>query len=168
MAIKITKPGQKEFYGFCRWCGCEFSYEISDLKLSATGDKLECPCCGKDYLHQSKVQSPTIPGGTWPLQGLPIETYDDPCKGCAWTEFNRQNINYTGDTPCTWCLKNQVTCGVQSGTTLNDLLNQPFNQKLEEYSKQCNCDDNAVCAICSGTGKGYTNAVSSTTGVEND
>ena len=39
--IKITKHGQKEFHGFCTWCGCEFTYEISDLKLSATGNKLD-------------------------------------------------------------------------------------------------------------------------------
>ena len=54
--VKIVKPGQKEFHGFCKWCGCEFTYEISDLKLSATSDKLDCPPCGKDYYHPTITQ----------------------------------------------------------------------------------------------------------------
>ena len=76
MAIKITKPGQKEFHAFCKWCGCEFTYEISDLKLSATSDKLNCPTCGKDYHHPSMVQDPTLQTGIgyqWPSD------MTDPC-----------------------------------------------------------------------------------------
>lgn len=108
--IKITKPGQKEFHGFCRWCGCEFVYEISDLKLSATSDKVSCPTCGKDYHHPSMVQDPTIPGGIgyqWPSDST------DPCAGCVWRENLLRNGLYVGDTPCTWCNKNRlnsITC----------------------------------------------------------
>lgn len=123
--IKITKPGQKEFHGFCKWCGCEFTYEISDLKLSATSDKLSCPTCGKDYYHPSMVQDPTIPGGigygrlqdiTWPPDPIPCTpdmTKTDPCAGCAWRENLLRDGLYVGDTPCTWCNNNKfnsITC----------------------------------------------------------
>lgn len=164
MAIKITKPGQKEFHGFCTWCGCEFTYEISDLKLSATGNKLNCPTCGKDYFHQSMVQDPTIPGGigrlqTWPPEPIPCTpdmTKTDPCAGCVWRENLYRDGLYVGDTPCTWCDKNKFN-------TIK--ANEPM-QKLDDYitlcsvkapeahlsgpGKTCNCDENAVCSECSG------------------
>lgn len=104
--IKINKPGQKEFHGFCKWCGCEFTYEISDLKLY----KVSCPTCGKDYHHPSMVQDPIIPGSItyqWPSDST------DPCAGCAWRSNLEHGLVYIGDTPCTWCGKNKfnsTTC----------------------------------------------------------
>ena len=133
MAIKITKPGQKEFHGFCKWCGCQFTYEISDLKLSATGDKLDCPTCGKTYHHPSMVQDPTIPGGIWPLQTLPFETYNDPCEGCAWKDNLGKLGTYVGDTPCTWCAKKQIT---------NLVAGVPLEIQQEPYMTLCT--DNAT------------------------
>jgi len=127
--IKITKPGQKEFHGFCKWCGCEFTYEISDLKLSATSDKISCPTCGKDYHHPSMVQDPTIPGDigrlqdiTWPPEPIPCTpdmTKTDPCAGCVWRENLLRDGLYVGDTPCTWCDKNKfnsITSSTPPGT----------------------------------------------------
>ena len=70
--IKITKPGQKEFHGVCRRCGCKFTYAISDLKLSATSDKVSCLTCGEDYYHPYMVQEPAIPGGIGRLHTLPL------------------------------------------------------------------------------------------------
>jgi hypothetical protein len=113
--IKIIEHGQTKFHGFCRWCGCEFTYEISDLKLSATSDKVSCPTCGKDYHHPSMIQDPTIPGGlgrlqTWPPEPIPCTpdmTKTDPCAGCAWRENLLRDGLYIGDTPCTWCNKNR-------------------------------------------------------------
>lgn len=129
MAIKITKPGQKEFHGFCKWCGCEFTYEISDLKLSATSDKVSCPTCGKDYHHPALVQDPTIPGGigydklqTWPHIGvepipcIPDFSKTDPCAGCTWRENLLRDGMYIGDTPCTWCNKNKFNTNICDGT----------------------------------------------------
>lgn len=104
MAIKITKPGQKEFHAFCKRCGCEFTYEISDLKLSASSDKVSCPTCGRDYHHPSMVQDPTLQPGIgyqWPSDAT------DPCAGCAWRENLKRNGVYVGDTPCNWCNKNK-------------------------------------------------------------
>jgi hypothetical protein len=154
--IKITKPGQKEFHGFCKWCGCEFTYEISDLKLSATSDKVSCPTCGKDYHHPSMVQDPTIPGGigrlqTWPPEPIPCTpdmTKTDPCAGCAWRENLLRDGLYIGDTPCTWCNKGRfnVTCGDSinslSGTSLQGA------SKLEQYLSPCMGDFDAQANAC--------------------
>ena len=135
MAIKITKPGQKEFYGFCKWCGCEFTYEISDLKLSATGDKLDCPTCGKTYHHNMMVQDPTIPGDigrlqTWPPEPIPCTpdmTKTDPCAGCAWRENLLRDGLYIGDTPCTWCNKNRFN-------TITSIADKIF---VKDYTTPC-------------------------------
>lgn len=161
--IKITKPGQKEFHGFCRWCGCEFTYEISDLKLSAAGNKLECPTCGKDYFHQSMIQDPTIPGGverlqTWPPEPIPCTpdmTKTDPCAGCVWRENLLRDGLYVGDTPCTWCNKNKFNTAtmVMPNQSFSDYTTLCGGKAPDAHftSKECNCDENAVCSICSGT-----------------
>jgi hypothetical protein len=134
--IKITKPGQKEFHGFCKWCGCEFTYEISDLKLSATSDKVSCPTCGKDYYHNMIVQDPNIPGGigrlqTWPPDLTPCTpdmTKTDPCAGCAWREQLLREGVYVGDTPCTWCDKNKFNSTTCTQPSLSDYTTPCINQ----------------------------------------
>ncbi len=143
--IKITKPGQKEFHGFCKWCGCEFTYEISDLKLSATSDKLDCPTCGKSYHHQSMVQNPTIPGGIgypWQTVGdtIPCETNRaDPCAGCAWRENLLRDGVYIGDTPCTWCNKNRFNSSASTGITLFGTTKVPPEAYLTPCSDSSSC-----------------------------
>jgi hypothetical protein len=140
MAIKITKPGQKEFHGFCKWCGCEFTYEISDLKLSASCDKVSCPTCGKDYHHNMMVQEPAIPGGigrlqTWPPEPIPCTpdmTKTDPCAGCVWRENLLRDGVYVGDTPCTWCNKNRFNSITCTQPSLKDYTTPCVNQ-LDTY-----------------------------------
>ena len=46
--IKIIKDGQKEFIAKCSTCGCEFSYQLIDVKLSS----VVCPCCGHYVAHK--------------------------------------------------------------------------------------------------------------------
>jgi hypothetical protein len=147
MAIKITKPGQKEFHGFCKWCGCEFTYEISDLRLSATSDKVSCPTCGKDYHHPSMVQDPTIPGGIgyqWPSDSA------DPCAGCAWRENLLRDGLYIGDTPCTWCNKskcNNITCSTSplNGTIQgNDISLKSYLTDYAAGNSVCSCTSKEV------------------------
>lgn len=46
--IKIIKPGKKEFTAICDKCGCEFTYELSDLSLN---NYVPCPECHYGYLH---------------------------------------------------------------------------------------------------------------------
>ena len=137
MAIKILKEGQKEFAAHCIWCGCEFTYEISDLRLSAAGDKLECPTCGKAYYHNVRARDPVVLN---PQPSIPFTTYNDPCEGCAWKDFSNQNWNYVGDTPCTWCTKKQVTNTVPTGITISGADRTP-----------CNCDATSTCSSCAGS-----------------
>ncbi len=169
MAIKITKPGQKEFHGFCTWCGCEFTYEISDLTLSATGNKLYCPTCGKDYFHQSMVQDPTIPGGlgrlqTWPPEPIPCTpdmTKTDPCAGCIWRENLYRDGIYVGDTPCTWCDKNKFNNIAEYNQNFKDYITctvKAPEAHLSGSRKSCNCGENAVCSICSSSPDTVTTA----------
>lgn len=146
MAIKVTKPGQKEFHAFCRWCGCEFTYEISDLKLSATSDKVSCPTCSKDFHHQLKVPEPTLPTGTgyqWPSDSA------DPCTGCAWREKLLRDGIYIGDTPCTWCNKNKVNITCDSTSPLNGTIQGndiSIKTYLNDYatSDSCSCTSKEV------------------------
>lgn len=150
--IKVIKPGQKEFHGFCKWCGCEFTYEISDLKLSATSDKLDCPTCGKTYYHPSMVQDPTIPGGiglkdlTWPPDPIPCApdmTKTDPCAGCAWRENLLRDGLYIGDTPCTWCNKNRFNNS--TGAIIGQV-------GLEQYLTPCSKVDGITATSCTPDG----------------
>lgn len=115
--IKILKSGQTVFYGFCDRCGCEFTYELSDLKLSAVGNKVSCPTCGKDYYHPTMLQNLTVPGSIdyrWPSDST------DPCAGCVYRDNLKQNGDYTGDTPCTWCNKNRFNSITSSQISLKD------------------------------------------------
>jgi hypothetical protein len=103
--IKIVKPGQKEFHGYCDRCGCEFTYEFEDISISGT---VECPTCGKHYYHPSKgLTNPGTIGWPAPGEPIPCNTYD-PCKDCDWyNKMLKGGATYIGDTPCTWCDKNK-------------------------------------------------------------
>ena len=125
--IEIIKPGEiKKYTMVCPDCGCEFTYEKSDLE-SEYADKLntdlpsnyfssyvyiyyiKCPCCGKKLVHSYEAQNATN------ITPKPIQIYysDSPpyklaCDKCP----NKPDPNKVviGDTPCTWCKKNQITC----------------------------------------------------------
>ena len=118
--VKVIKPGQKEFYATCDMCGCEFTYELGDLKLSCSLNKVACPTCGKEYYHKSQNG-----GGygidylNWPKAGEPIPCTDqnkDPCAECDWMKTLLKNGTYVGDTPCTWCPKNKFSCNTSGGS----------------------------------------------------
>lgn len=145
MAIKITKPGQTVFHGFCDRCGCEFTYELIDLKLSAVGNKVSCPTCGKDYIHPTMVQNPTLQTGIgyqWPSDAT------DPCAGCAWRENLLRDGLYIGDTPCTWCNKNRfnTTTGtfIQGTSTLEQYINPDIKDLDAKYTSSTSCDANGT------------------------
>lgn len=122
MAVKVVKPGQTVFNGFCDRCGCEFTYEVADLKLAAS-DKIACPTCGKDYYHLTKTKQkevteiPKLNYLTWPPEPIPciVDGEKDPCADCAWLQDLLKNGSYIGDTPCTWCNKNKFRCNISSG-----------------------------------------------------
>ena len=59
--IKIIEPGTKKI-GECENCGCKFSYENDDIKVSGphSMDQLQtrksyivCPQCGKEIILQT-------------------------------------------------------------------------------------------------------------------
>lgn len=47
--IEVIKHGQKKFKATCTNCGCEFTYELSDI----VGSRVECPDCGHYVVHHS-------------------------------------------------------------------------------------------------------------------
>jgi hypothetical protein len=124
--IKIVKPGQKEFKGYCDRCGCEFTYEFEDIVAGS----VECPTCGHAYYHPSKGLTPPSTGWPWPNIGEPIpcntpsDTALNPCVTCDWWKKMQQpGFTYVGDIPCTWCNKGpyKVTCGTTTATVkIND------------------------------------------------
>lgn len=56
--IKIIKDGQKDFIGKCRTCGCEFSYQLTDLSLGS----VVCPCCGGYITHKVDGDAAAVGG----------------------------------------------------------------------------------------------------------
>lgn len=158
--IKIIKEGQKTFTAFCERCGCEFTYDLEDLKLSCASDKIACPTCGKDFYHPSMHQE-LATERLGRLQTWPLETYNDPCEGCAWKASLGSLGSYVGDSPCTWCTKYQVANKVQvnppSLADYRTLCSAEPVIKLQE----CDCAENATCSKCAGSGNGYTITTSS-------
>lgn len=48
--IEVIKHGLKKFKVTCTNCGCEFTYELSDMKPLGG---IDCPDCGNHVAHQS-------------------------------------------------------------------------------------------------------------------
>lgn len=125
--VKIITPGQTEFVGFCERCGCEFSYELGDLKLSHA-NRIACPTCGQDVYHRNffKMQE-TVPSiykicqeGFCPSIPVPSPTEEtDSCTECEWLKTLQKNGSYVGDTPCTWCPKNKFSCNTSGDSILH-------------------------------------------------
>lgn len=80
MAIKIIKEGKLENYRFtktCPICGCEFEYELCDLKKEYDYSVclttypaqyryiryVECPCCHERVTHDSGCDFGNCSGG---------------------------------------------------------------------------------------------------------
>ena len=134
--IRIIKPGMQEFYAFCTHCGCEFTYELSDINLCGT---CKCPTCKKDYYHQSRACPSTraaeqYGGNRLVVNGPQISLQDlaIPCVECLDTSL-------TGKKSCN-CDENAVcsTCSCQSGaiTALNDGIN---DEDATDSSIHCLC-----------------------------
>ena len=123
--VKIIKEGKKENYkfkAFCKVCGCEFEYELVDLKkeydyymvLTSYSVQyryvryVECRCCHVRVIHDqgsdvreypNVIYTTTNPSNT--------QNYLD-CETCP----NRPDPNNPvfGDTPCTFCKKMRPVC----------------------------------------------------------
>lgn len=122
MAIKVIKHGTKVFRVVCPICGCEFEYEYEDLKTEyGFVRQVKCPDCGNFVTHQDFTPQqphiptypnyplgpayPTYPYVTWTTTGTGTEL---DCNKCPNKPDPTKTI--VGDTPCTWCKKNQPYC----------------------------------------------------------
>lgn len=58
--VKIIKDGEREFTGYCYWCGCEFTYELSDIIASLY---VTCPFCNnpRAWTHPNQVTLNIVP-----------------------------------------------------------------------------------------------------------
>ena len=131
MAIRIIKEGKKtKFTKTCPDCGCEFEYEAEDLKVDYTiclttypcqyNTYVICPCCGKHIHHGTTFAD------NWPKIGDPIPcspNYPNNWPWITWTTGTGTELDcdkcpnkpdptkiVVGDSPCTWCKKNQPYC----------------------------------------------------------
>ena len=71
--IKIIKDGQKDFIAKCPTCGCEFSYQLVDIKLGS----IVCPCCGH-YVAHKEFKEPSFV----------TDTHTTPCTVTQQTTAN--------------------------------------------------------------------------------
>ena len=146
--IKVIKHGKTEFRGYCSRCGCEFTYELEDITLSAF---VVCPDCGEHIYIGNKHTPPSQPG--WPTPGEPIPCSPaeankiDPCKDCDWMKKLLSGITYVGDIPCTWCSKGpyKVTCGSTNS------IGSDGNSKLQIYNKDGTMQSLGTCKITATT-----------------
>lgn len=143
MAIKIIKHGKKIFKITCPICDCEFEYEYEDL-VDQCGPikKVKCPDCGEWLTHKDgKSIKPEEKDITWKFSkpGELISysdksyninyTYPYTHPYTLWTNnipnwpdcdtcINKPDPNKPiqfGDSPCTYCKKNQPYCASFKG-----------------------------------------------------
>lgn len=135
MAIKVIKHGETKFKITCPVCGCEFEYEYEDLVDSYLPGlkQIKCPDCGEWLTHKGAEPVKSLEKDlTWkfPKPGEPIPC-DKPYR--HYVDYNYPYVTWTsnipdwpdcetcpnkpdptktivGDTPCTWCRKNQPYC----------------------------------------------------------
>ena len=121
MAIKVIKHGKETFKAVCPICRCEFSYQSEDLKEDRFHNHyVECPDCKQIVSHEYESKNKSItptkcsPAVDYKLNYLYLQnpalttaTWPD-CATCP----NKPDPNklVVGDTPCTWCKKNQPYC----------------------------------------------------------
>lgn len=61
--IEVIKHGQKKFKAICTNCGCEFTYELSDMHPLGG---VNCPDCGKRVAHKAMASEPIRAPITYP------------------------------------------------------------------------------------------------------
>lgn len=76
--IEVIKHGNKKFRAVCSNCGCEFTYELSDMHPLGG---IDCPDCGHYIVHQNLGNNngglyypPNCRGGKSPLDTVIFTT----------------------------------------------------------------------------------------------
>ena len=136
MAIKVIKHGKETFKAVCPICGCEFTYQSEDLKEDIFHNHyVECPDCKNGVSHEYEAKKKSLQKDlTWafpkPGESVPCDKKDKwfyidyPQPNTIWSTApsidwpdcatcpNKPDPTKTvaGDTPCTWCGKNQPYC----------------------------------------------------------
>ena len=124
MTIKIIKEGKiTKFTKTCPDCGCEFEYEQEDVNVDLNvyltsyrgqyGTYVIFPCCGKHLSHNDYIAY--YNNDYIAYYNNPNVVHISPEKGSIVTICdncpNRPNPKYTitGDSPCDWCIKRNLT-----------------------------------------------------------
>ena len=115
MAIRIIKEGKvTKFTKTCPRCGCEFEYEECDV-ITSNPPKynryIKCPWCGElihhGYTEAEPMEWPRLNGGVYYINTNKLNAWPD-CETCPNKPDPLHPV--VGDTPCTWCKKNQPYC----------------------------------------------------------
>ena len=61
MAIEVIKHGKQTFKEVCSRCGCEFTYQLEDLKEDIFHNHyVKCPDCQTKISHKNEVKNKEI------------------------------------------------------------------------------------------------------------
>ena len=123
--IKVIKHGEKTFRVICPMCGCEFEYQLEDLRAGITSEseQIKCPDCGHWICHKKfNEEEKKQPGVFWsnPYGYVPCNgsTPVDPCKDCINKDGLKDAFGnpIPGDSPCDWCMHRmpRFTCSTAS------------------------------------------------------
>ena len=146
MAIKIIKHGKETFKAVCPICGCEFSYQAEDLKEDLFHNHyVECPDCKQIVSHDCELKNKDItctkytPTVDYKLNYPYLQniawTTATPWPDCDACQFNPDpNKPVVGDTPCTWCKKNQPYCTSNTKYTSESYTVNPKDFNVATYT----------------------------------
>ena len=130
--IKIIKDGKpQKFTTKCQDCGCEFEYELEDIKTDfgiclttypcQYNTYVICPCCG-NYIHHGTVPEKAVLVGIdrtenkTEIEDKPSKTESNPCEAChnRFDQVDGLGNPIVGDSPCQWCshYKYKITCSI--------------------------------------------------------
>ena len=54
MTVKIVRKRLEPFPGHCSYCGCDFTYELEDVKHGPLKNCVACPNCSHECLHDGE------------------------------------------------------------------------------------------------------------------
>lgn len=144
MAIKVIKHGKETFKAVCPICGCEFSYQAEDLREDSFHNHyVECPDCKQIVSHEYEFKNKSITTMTKCSPAVDYKLSYKYLQNTAWaaptwpdcdTCPNKPDPNkpVAGDTPCTWCKKNQLYCILDNKCTSESYI---VNKIPKSYSQ---------------------------------